>query len=81
MVFLMTAILLAALAFLVKFLPERAVILLWGKRRRDTINSTGALAADRPAASRELSVTAAALLFKVALNFLLWSFFHSPSPW
>lgn len=81
MVFLMTAILLAALAFLVKFLPERAVILLWGKRRRDTINSTGALAADRPAASRELSVTAAALLLKVALDFLLWSFFHAPSPW
>lgn len=81
MVFLLTAILLAALAVSVKFLPERAVLLLWGKRRRDTMNSTGALAADRQAASRELAVTAAALFLKVVLDFLLWSFFNARSPW
>jgi len=80
MIYSLAGLLLWLLAFLIRYLPERAAILLWGKRTRFLWTRPGPATIDRMTAANELKITGSILILKTLLDLLLWSFFKSPYP-
>lgn len=70
MIYFLTGCLLWMLAFLIKYLPEQVVVLLWGKRYRAILAGNGSVST----ASKEMKITGSVLILKNLLDYLIWIF-------
>ena len=71
-----TGMLLRLLALLMRFLPEKVVFLLWGKRRRVLLTGEDEKITERILASKELKIIGTIVFAKCLFDYLIASLFY-----
>ncbi len=64
------------LAFLMRLLPAKAALLIYGSRRRIRLTEKGSRVIDQASASGELYIGGAAILIKCLFDSAIWFLFH-----